>query len=230
MRGYVKNAAQLCFLLLVFAELAQAVGFGVGGGMAYPYTPANFDTYWNAGPTLELSVASPVVTWLGLVGCLSYSSFPFDEATARKPYDLGLMDLYYDGYDTDIVFNETGMSVLCASILAKAQQHLFGRFSVYAFGGPNFVRRSVEIDAEVFVDDPIFAYFPELAELPAAWKTEQDYGFESVETVLGLRLGVGFEVEIIRGIGLFVQGDYSVAFTEGNSTESFPLQIGLRTQ
>ncbi len=173
--------------------------FYVNTGLGIPSSPETFSDQWSMGFTVGAGYGVALSPVLSIQGNVDYTRFSFDSQGFLSDLGLGGTGIEIDGAAATII---TVMGNLKAGLQTE------GNLTPYAVGGLGLFRISAG-DVKV-------------SGLGASTSAEGES-----EMRLGLGLGVGVDVAFTPQYGLFLEGRYTVGFTEDNSTSFFPLRAGL---
>ncbi|MBN2227013.1 MAG: outer membrane beta-barrel protein [candidate division Zixibacteria bacterium] len=177
-----------------------------GGGMGLPMGPDLFKDFWKSGIGIGGGVGFEVNPNIELQAAIYYNNFPTDE------------DAFLD-YIADMIGEDpTGLSLDGGSTriieaMANAKYKLGGSNSSssvkpYVLGGAGFANLS-------------------FSDVTASYEGETEtVTFEST-TKLALNIGAGADFMVGPKIGIFVEGKYSMVFTEGDATNYVPIRAGM---
>ncbi len=205
--GFV-TLALLCGLLMTqFSSSALSQGarrplYFLGGGLSVPSAPDIFSDYWQTGFNFTGGIGYPVTPSVAVLGTVGYNAHPFDE-------DGFLSDIGLSGYGVDVDGGKATLLTVFAALrvnLVSPQAEAVA--SPFFFGGIGMTRLSLS--------DVSVSYLG------------QSYGLDGPsETALGVGFGGGVDMRVAANVYLFVQGLYSIGFTDDESTHAFPISVGI---
>jgi hypothetical protein len=197
--------ALLLSLLVPHRALAQDVmGFSASGGLTLA-TGDEGDTY-GRGPTMSLRTTVPLSERLGLQATINYQEIRLKEEAAARRANIPIAEFRPGGG-----FAEGG-NQRSLGVLVQGSLHLLprsARLSPYVVAGAG-VSQARETDLNVWH--------------VGRWALQVAGDSQIVPTV---DAGAGIQLRFSPGVGAFVQGSYTMLFTEGGSTTMIPLQAGL---
>jgi len=194
--------------LLLLASATTAFGQGTNGlelylnsGISFPSNPDEFADYWSTGFNFGGGAGYSVDPNLTLVAYFDYNDFNFDDERFLEDYG-------FTGYGISITGGEASSITLSGNLkvtLLPSPEPV----RPYLLGGVGWTRISIG-------DVTIYG--------PGGSVTVEG---ES-ETAFSVLLGAGIDFTLTEGMDLFIQGGYSIAFTEEESTEIFPVKLGIK--
>lgn len=198
----------IALLLITQPTLAGTTGgvaykteFYINSGVSFPIGPDEFSDYWRMGYNFGGGMGIPVSSNIILIGYFQYNSFRFDD-------DEFLQDWGLTGYGISISGGEASIMTISGTIKATLGQTPLP-MRPYLCGGVGFFKLSI---GDITVYD---GYSSETAEGDS-------------ENAFSILFGAGVDFTIGGRIGLFIEGQYVIGYTEGESTQIFPLKVGIR--
>lgn len=186
----------------LFLICTVALAFSVGD--AYAQLPPTPKVYIGGGasmPDTPASFSDSYNTGLNLTVGVGLPLFPFTEGVIAARYDrFGLDEAFTGGVSID----DGTLSVFSGSFNLKISPPMLA-ISPYAIGGVGVYRTTT---GEVSLSD------------------DGSVGLDG-ETNLGANIGVGLTFDLVPLVGLFIEPQYVVIFTEGESTTYYPIRAGL---
>jgi hypothetical protein len=197
-------------LLATRAPCQELRGYALAG-WALPADPPEFSDLWNATPSFAAGVGVRTAPRWELVGSIQVQTFPADEAAHRRD----LLLLSPEGVPFEIASMD-GRDARMVTLLGELRFHFREQAARTApflgFGAGYF---DLSLSPATFVPEAgggAIARFPE----------ETDSGLAaSIGTGVGFRLSPRFS--------LVMDLLYTIAFTEGLSTQFLPFRLGIAT-
>ena len=202
----MKNCLISIAIILLTSYDAQAQydkksTYYINSGFSFPSAPDGFSEFWKLGFNFGGGISYPVTKVFWFRGYYGFNNFGFDEDAVLK--DLGLVGsgLEIDG-GTATAMQGTGnlKIVLPTSPDSKAKP--------YFTGGIGFMRFST-------------------SDVKIALQGDSDTIDGDSETAFSIDFGAGLDITINEKIALFVEGAYTIGFTEDESTQYLPIRIGI---
>lgn len=195
-------------LFLFLASIANAFAQGTNkpefygnSGISFPIGPDEFSDYWRMGFNFGGGIGYPISPNLSLVGYFDFNNFRFDD-------DKYLRDYGFAGYGISISGGEASIITLSGNL--KATLHTTtSSVHPYLWGGIGFFKLSI---------GDITIYGP-----GGAVSVEGDS-----ESAFSVLVGGGIDFVIGERMDLFIEGKYVIGFTEGESTQMFPVKFGIK--
>lgn len=202
----MKNVATLIALLsCITGTIAAQEGAGrpvfrVGAGLSVPSSPDVFSDYWKIGPHAVGAIGYPVTRGFILEGQVEYNNFTLDDDAILR--DLGFSP-------ADVTIQGAAATVLAGTAMAIGRIQAPGsKVAPYFLGGVGFSRLSA---GDITASGP-----GGTATLDGDSETAFSVGF-----------GVGIEIMVTPTAGIFLDGKYSILFTEDESSQYLPFRVGL---
>ncbi len=194
------------FVVVLFTNThAQAVrksGLFFDAGLALPAAPTNFIDYWNMGFNFGAGTEISVSNNLAIVFDLAYHNYPLDEEAILKKLSLS-------GSGTTI---EGGSATFFTALL----------------DGKYYFRDNPLISSPYLIGG--IGYFGlEFEEVIARYGNQSKTASGSSQSDLGVEIGIGADFPLSPEHNFFLQLKYGIGFTEGETTQYIPFQIGFRS-
>jgi hypothetical protein len=197
--------ALLLSLLLPRSAVAQDVlGVSLSGGLTLA-TGDDADSF-GRGPTVSARTTIPLSERLGLQALISYQEIRLKEAEGARRAGIPIAEFRPGGGFVE------GGNQRSLGVLVQGSLHLVprsARLSPYVVAGAG-VSQARETDLNVWH--------------VGRWALQVAGDSQIVPTV---DAGGGLQLRFSPAVSAFVQGSYSILFTEGSSTKMIPLQAGL---
>lgn len=201
--------ARLVILLSFVVMLTQSAfaqgeaikpSYYLNTGFSVPSSPEEFSDYWKMGFSLGAGIGYPLSPIMLMQGSLDYSRFPFDD-------DRFLRDSGYSGYGFSISGGSATIITVSADLKARPSG---GTSSIvpYVVGGFSYFRLAT-------------------SNMTISYQGQSQTLDGESDDALGLAFGAGIEYAIGPKMSLFAEGRYGVGFTEGESTQHFPVKLGI---
>ena len=189
------------FSSMLFAGNQQKVGLYFNGALGLPMNPNEFSDYWKT-------------SFLNFGAGLGYAFSPI--LSSNVYFDLGIF-----AFDGDKIAHEAGLggvisidggSASIMTIFANIKAAVStGTVRPYFFGGGGLFLLSVD-DATVSGGGMV---------IPLEGASE---------TAVGINFGAGTYFVVAKQLDLFLDGRYVLGFTEGESTGTLPIRLGVRVK
>jgi hypothetical protein len=202
MKKYLTVFAALVFFLCASSAFAQmSKSLTLGGGMSFLQSPDIYKDYWKRGIVGSAGLGLGLIPGLSIHGVIEYNKFPLDEDKIRDLFRLFDIDYDIEGKDISVIsFFAMGKLSLLLSMPGS---------SPYVIGGVGYVHASL---GDVTITGT------------SEGDKKEDFANESATAVT---FGGGFDFKFAPRIGVFLEGRYVKAFTDGDDFAYFPLKIGL---
>ena len=195
-----KSISYLLFSLSIPVTAAAQLQYSIGGGAACPSAPQQFADTWKTGITLEM----------GLELELSPSLFVFVQATHSRC-----------AVDENAYLSASGFAGTMATVSVSETSVSAGQAGVKAILGPALapVRPFVSAAAG-------YAYY-RTENLNIFYTTYHASVPKHSESAFSLSAGTGLQIPFGRSVDFFVEGNYLLGFTSGESTGFILVRGGL---
>jgi len=190
---------------LAYTQVKKAEIF-INGGISLPLTPTEFKDYWSLGYNFGGGANYIITPNIGVGASVGYSSMAFNEEGFLTDFGFGGIP------GVEITVNGADVSILMATANFKYSFVPRGAVSPYVLVGVGLFNISAE-DITVTVD-----YLGETY-------TETEPG--PSESAFGLQGGVGVDIPVSPTVSIFLEVDYGMGFTEGESTGYLPVKGGI---
>lgn len=170
-------------------------------GISFPTGPDEFTNYWKIGLNFGGGIGYTVSPNFTLVGYLGFNNFRFDDESFLRNYGLS-------GYGISVSGGEASIITISGNLKIILQTNLS---SVYPYfcGGIGFFKLSIN-DAIV--------YGPGGSSIVKG----------NSESTFSFLFGAGIDFVIGKRTDLFIEGKYVIGFTKGESTQMFPIKLGIK--
>lgn len=202
----MKRVTFSIFLLLVttaniLAQGTNKLEFYCNSGISFPAAPDEFTDYWRMGFNFGGGIGYSVTPNLTLIGYFDFNGFRFDD-------DKFLRDYGFSGYGISISGGEASIITFSGNLKATLQTRP-SQVRPYFCGGIGLFKLSI---GDVTVYGP-----------GGSATAEGDS-----ETAFSVLFGAGIDFAIGERMDLFIEGRYVIGFTEDESTQMFPIKLGIK--
>jgi hypothetical protein len=175
--------------------------FYASAGLSLATSPKEFRDYWPAGISFGCGIGFPLASHLGLVGFFDYSRFSLSD-------DKWLRDVGLSGYGITVAGGDASMMTFSGNLKVLAAPP-DSPTAPYFSGGIGFFHVSTT-DATLYG--------------PGGYLTLEG----TSDSAFAVLFGAGIDFALVDYVDLFVDGRYTVAFTETEATQLFPIRLGVK--
>jgi len=183
------------------AQYDNKTAYYINSGLSIPSAPDGFSDWYKVGFNFGGGISYPLTDVFSLRGYYAFNSFKFDEDPFLEDFGLSGLGIEIDGGSFTIIQGTANLKIsLPTSPDSKANP--------YFTGGIGFMRSSIGDITATFVGGSL----------------SQD---GDSETAFSIDFGAGLDITINGKTALFFEGTYTIGFTEDESTQYFPIRIGI---
>jgi hypothetical protein len=182
-------------------ERKNGIELYLNSGISFPSRPDEFADYWSAGFNFGGGIGHSVNPNLSLVGYFDFNDFGFDEDSLLRDYGLAGYGVLISGGEASSMTLSGTLKATLVTPPAKVRPYLCGGIGI----------------SWISISDVTIYYLGESATVPG----------ES-ESAFSILVGAGIDFVIAKGMDLFIEGRYAIAFTEGESTAILPFKLGIK--
>jgi hypothetical protein len=203
--AFMKYSVILVLVMLfccgsLFAQNDKKPIYYFNTGVSFPSAPELFSRYWKPGLNLGLGIGYQTSASIVLQMSFVYSNLPFNGEKLLKDYGLSGLGLKVSGGSAKVITASGDLKAYLVPMDAGT--------SPYFIVGAGLFRISAS-DARV------------------SYQGDSQTVQGNSESALGLGLGIGIDFRLRDRLTLFMEGKYTLGFTDVDNTLLVPLKIGI---
>jgi opacity protein-like surface antigen len=169
-------------------------------GVSVPSSPELFSRYWNPGPNFGFGLGFQATPAIALRTAFEYSNMPLDDQKLLEDFGILPSGLNVSGGSANVITAGLDFKANLAPMTANVSPY-------FVVGGGLF---------RLSASDARISYQGTSATVQG-----------NSETAFGIGFGAGFDFRLNNRLALFLEGKYSIGFTDVDNTQYFPIKIGL---